>query len=74
VDGCNTDDCVRKAISNYPNPSQYFFLGPNSNTFAGTVARSCGLKRPSFGWAPGWGLSPAPPLPPPPVPPLGGGG
>jgi RHS repeat-associated protein len=56
-DDCYTDECVEDAANQYPNPSYYRFArGPNSNTFAGTVARQCGLQRPpfSFGTAPGW--------------------
>ena len=63
---CNTDDCVKKAIAGYSNPSAYSAVwGPNSNTFASTVASKCGLKKPSFGWARGWGQSPAPTYRPP---------
>ncbi len=41
-DDCGVDTCVENAANCYPNPSSYsFFLGPNSNTFAGTVAREC---------------------------------
>jgi RHS repeat-associated protein len=56
-DDCYTDQCVEDAANLYPNPSYYRFArGPNSNTFAGTVARQCGLQRPafSFGTTPGW--------------------
>ncbi len=46
-DGSDVDNCVKKAYNAYPNPSIYRFVsGPNSNTFAGTVARSCSLKKP----------------------------
>ncbi|WP_343791714.1 RHS repeat-associated core domain-containing protein, partial [Dokdonella soli] len=62
TDNCDTDDCVKKAIAGYPNPSKYSAVwGPNSNTFASTVASACHLKKPNFGWARGWGHSPAPP-------------
>lgn len=65
-EGCHTDDCVKKAIAGYANPSAYSAVwGPNSNTFASTVASTCGLKKPSFGWARGWGQSPAPSYQPP---------
>jgi hypothetical protein len=63
TDKCDTDECVKKAISDYPSPSKYSAVwGPNSNTFASTVASKCSLKRPSFGWAPGWGQTAAPPF------------
>jgi hypothetical protein len=53
------DECVRQAVDEYANPSEYRFAsGPNSNTFAGTIARKCGLGRPE-GWTPGWNHSPA---------------
>jgi RHS repeat-associated protein len=58
---CGTDDCVRKAMGNYPDPSAYNAVsGPNSNTFAGTVARSCKLRKPVGPWAPGWDSTPRP--------------
>lgn len=53
------DQCVRDAAQEYANPSTYSFAsGPNSNTFAGTLARKCNLAKPS-GWAPGWSDLPA---------------
>ena len=33
--------CLRSAFSSYAQPSQYKLSGPNSNTFAGTLARAC---------------------------------
>ena len=61
TDKCDTDECVKKAISGYANPSKYAAVsGPNSNTFASTVASQCSLQRPSFGWPRGWGQTPAP--------------
>ncbi|MCI1278363.1 MAG: hypothetical protein LKG23_05190 [Nitrospira sp.] len=61
-ESCGTDDCVKKQAEGYPNPSEYDLLGPNSNTFAGTVARGCDLKRPDVysGTTPGWDDKPAP--------------
>jgi len=62
---CGTDECVAKAANSYANPSEYSYLGPNSNTFAGTVARTCKLARPAV-WGitiPGWGGTPAPQKP-----------
>lgn len=87
-DDCDTDECVANAARNYPNPTYYGGLNSNSNTFAGTVARSCKIKRPTGPFpTPGWGDPPAgpaegaPPLPfntrPPssrPQSPFGGGG
>ncbi|MCP5197957.1 MAG: hypothetical protein H6974_14415 [Gammaproteobacteria bacterium] len=61
TDDCDTDQCVAEASNDYPNPSNYSYLGPNSNTFAGTVARRCKLERPP-GNTPGWGDSPAQPF------------
>ena len=64
---CGTDDCVDNAVRQYSNPSQYRFVaGPNSNTFAGVVARTCGLSNAGIGGvAPAYGNSPAPPYKPP---------
>lgn len=60
-DGC-TDDCVRQAISGFPDPSAYNALfGPNSNTFASSIAIPCKLEKPSgIGPSPGWGGTPRP--------------
>jgi uncharacterized protein RhaS with RHS repeats len=56
------DDCVEGASNAYPSPSKYeFFSGPNSNTFAGTVARTCGLSKPDVALTPGYDSSPAKP-------------
>jgi RHS repeat-associated protein len=58
-EGCSVDECVEKAANAYPNPGEYRFArGPDSNTFAGTVARKCGLSKPSA-FTPGWDNSPA---------------
>ncbi len=60
TDECNTDECVAAAANAYPNPSTYRFArGPNSNTFAGTVARECNLRRPNVFLTPGWDDPPA---------------
>lgn len=56
---CGTDECVAHEANSYPNPSEYSYLGPNSNTFAGTAARRCGLKKPDVWNAPGWDDDPA---------------
>ena len=63
TDSCDVDQCVVDTAKGYANPSEYRLArGPNSNTFAGTVARTCGLAPPtSQGPAtPGWGDEPAP--------------
>ncbi|WP_425509643.1 RHS repeat-associated core domain-containing protein [Usitatibacter palustris] len=72
TDDCDTDKCVQKAISNYPDPSDYSAVGgPNSNSFAGAVARGCKLTKPRGPWAPGWDSTPRPYSAP--VPSMGGG-
>jgi RHS repeat-associated protein len=50
---CKGDQCVKDASKYYPSPSRYFFLGPNSNTFAHTISQACGVTPPSVA-APGW--------------------
>lgn len=61
---CGTDDCAKNAAGNYPNPSSYDLAGPNSNTFASSIAAQCKLKIPQHGyWTPGWGDAPAPAAP-----------
>ncbi|MEQ1881385.1 MAG: RHS repeat-associated core domain-containing protein [Burkholderiales bacterium] len=41
VDPCiNQNECLRNAHSGYPT-GNYSLLGPNSNTYAGTLARAC---------------------------------
>jgi len=56
--------CLRGAFSSYASLSLYKGLGPNSNTFAGTLARTCcaGMvpKPPALGTVPGWDDPPAP--------------
>ena len=53
------DKCVIQAANEYPNPSEYRWRGPNSNTFAGFIARKCGLTKPDVSKTPGWNDSPA---------------
>ena len=56
-DDCWTDDCVRRAYESYPKASPYKLRGPNSNTFAGSVTRTCGIVPPAVAgtWrTPGW--------------------
>jgi len=56
---CGVHDCIDNVISNYPNPSVYRILGPNSNTFAKVVATSCGMEKPTTLFpAVGWGSDP----------------
>ena len=56
--------CMRDAFNAYNNPSLYKLSGPNSNTFAGTLARTCcaGMvpKPAALGWVPAWDDAPAP--------------
>jgi hypothetical protein len=61
-ESCAADQCVVSAAQSYANPSEYRFArGPNSNTFAGTLARACNLKLPDVAGAaiPGWNDAPA---------------
>ncbi len=57
--------CLRNTFLGYNNPNLYKGLGPNSNTFAGTLARACcdGMipQPPALGSMPGWNDFPAPP-------------
>ena len=39
-------ECVLQASATYPSPAYYSITGPNSNTFAGNVARQCNLGTP----------------------------
>ncbi|HEY4281141.1 MAG TPA: hypothetical protein VGM91_23205 [Conexibacter sp.] len=56
--------CFRNAFLAYSHPSLYKAAGPNSNTFAGTLARRCCagmVPKPSvLGNCPGWDDPPAP--------------
>jgi hypothetical protein len=56
--------CLRSAFAAYNRLSLYKALGPNSNTFAGTLARACcaGMvpKPAALGTVPGWDDAPAP--------------
>ena len=56
--------CLRSAFDAYSSLSFYRAHGPNSNTFAGTLARACCLGMESqpygFGLCPGWDQPPAP--------------
>jgi hypothetical protein len=63
--------CLRDAFAAYPNSSYYSNVpfpppwGPNSNTFASTLARSCcaDSSDSGLGWVPGWDHTPAGPCP-----------
>ena len=67
---CNLSTCLDNEFNNYIDPSDYSApWGPNSNTFAYTLANKCGLTAPDTSRKrPGWGQPPAGPLPPPPPP------
>lgn len=52
--------CLEREFRAYP-VGHYCTLGPNSNTFVGHLARSCGMANPDpTGWTPGIGDSPPP--------------
>lgn len=59
--------CLRDAFDAYNSPTLHKALGPNSNTFAYTLAKTCcsGITTtaPFMGWTPGWGDPPAPTRP-----------
>lgn len=54
----NVNDCLRNEFNSYPKRSRYEFTGPNSNTFAGVLARNCcagmDVKPTALGIVPGW--------------------
>lgn len=56
--------CFETEFRSYAAPSLHKILGPNSNTFAGTLARACCdnmvPKPAAFGCVPGWDDPPAP--------------
>lgn len=62
----NLSRCLFNAYSAYSDPSLYKNpFGPNSNTFAATLAKTCcadGSSR-GLGWVPGWNHAPAPSCP-----------
>jgi len=65
-DGDDASACLRNAFDSYPSLSKYSApFGPNSNTFAGTLARACCsgmIPQPArLGWVPHWDDAPAPP-------------
>jgi hypothetical protein len=58
--------CLRDAFNAYANPSEYANpSGPNSNTFAATLAKACCADSSDSGlkWVPGWDHAPAGPCP-----------
>ncbi len=57
------DDCVRREAARYPIVSRYSLLGPNSNTFVGTIQGKCSTPLPPLDdllHAPGWAEAPPP--------------
>jgi hypothetical protein len=58
------ETCFESQFSAYAAPSLHKLLGPNSNTFAGTLARGCCanmVAKPAvFDCLPGWDDPPAP--------------
>ncbi|RRD55670.1 RHS repeat-associated core domain-containing protein, partial [Comamonadaceae bacterium OH2545_COT-014] len=58
---CELSDCLTREYTNYSDPSEYNGpFGPNSNTFAYTLASRCGISPPANQpWSPGWGKNPA---------------
>jgi len=58
------EKCFDAQFAAYAAPSVHKLLGPNSNTFAGTLARACcdnmSPKPAAFGCLPGWDDPPAP--------------
>jgi hypothetical protein len=56
--------CLQAQYDAYNSPNLYRMLGPNSNTFAGTLARACcadvGAIHDAIGNCPGWGDAAAP--------------
>jgi RHS repeat-associated protein len=62
-DSCNFGKCVRSNAAFFKQfakgwSTQYSLTGPNSNTFAGHLARTCGATSKQPYWAPGWNEPP----------------
>jgi hypothetical protein len=61
--------CLRDSFNAYANPNEYSSspfrlpMGPNSNTFAATLAKACcaNSSDSGLGWVPGWNHAPAGP-------------
>jgi len=64
-DDAGVHRCIDREITKYANPSVYSAIwGPNSNTFAATISKACGLPSGNGFWpAPGWSHAPAGPAP-----------
>lgn len=62
LERCDLNKCLTNEFNSYSDPSRYAGLGPNSNTFAYTLASRCGIPSPpDRPWSPGWGQDPAGP-------------
>lgn len=62
ADSCNFGKCVRANAAYFQQfakgwTPQWTKTGPNSNTFAGHLARICGATKQPY-WAPGWNEPP----------------
>jgi Domain of unknown function (DUF4157) len=61
------ESCFARAFAAYPSPGLYKGAGPNSNTFAGSLARACcqamDTPPPELAWLPGWSSAAASPRP-----------
>jgi len=62
ADSCNFGKCVRSNAAFFNQfakgwKNQYGLTGPNSNTFVGHLARTCGATKQPY-WAPGWNEPP----------------
>jgi hypothetical protein len=62
ADSCNFGKCVRSNAAYFNQfakgwNTQYSIFGPNSNTFIGHLARTCGATGQPY-WAPGWNEPP----------------
>jgi len=58
--GPDQNACIRDAHNSYPRGTYVAWPGPNSNTYAGTLARQCceGGVPSGIGWAPGVDMAP----------------
>jgi outer membrane protein OmpA-like peptidoglycan-associated protein len=58
----DVEACLASEFAAYPAPAEHHLLGPNSNTFASTLARRCcagftTTPPATFGCVPGWGMA-----------------
>jgi hypothetical protein len=58
----DVEACLAAEFAAYPAPAEHRLLGPNSNTFASTLARRCcagftTTPPAAFGCVPGWGMA-----------------